>query len=408
MLGLLAVFCRGAGAAEGGVLAEARVRVTCKSEPTTKAWQRFASACVADVDEFVGRAGEPTKLLRIRFGDAGAGEASSEPLSLSFGPEDSMEVVTHGLVRALLQRRFMAPQDANPPLLPSAEWLAAALTNRVLFGNRERYGRFMPDYEPARFAFQRGVFPEVQRLIQDPVPPEATVLYRLYALHCDLLALCLLESAGADAAQRLLQLDARGRPPLEALSFVLQDAMAAGETVQSWYTRTVTDRSRLGRRYSDTDSTAERFDALVTVAVAVPADLDSRGNRMPLEEVPEKLAALAQDKEAVGRLQHDMFELLKDAPLLLQAPMSLYCDACNELASGRQRPARNGMRKARKQFDEALVRQRRVDAYLDDEERRYVPAERRFALPLDVVGRTARADRSLAPELQRYLDTLSR
>lgn len=403
---LLCVLCRPSRGAEPKALVDARIRVTCKDEQTSKAWQRFATACVADVDEFLGGSVEPPKVLRVSFAE-GAAVKGADPLSLAFGPEDSMEVVTHRVLRALLQRRFMAAEDANPPLLPSAEWLAAALTNRILFGNRERYGRFTPDYEPARFAFQRGVYPEVQRLLEYPVPPEATVLYRLYAMHCDLLAVCLAESAGLDAAQRLLQLDARGRPPLEALGFLLQDGMAPGETVQSWYTRTATDCSRRGRRYSDTDSTAERFEALVTVAVAAPADIGSRGNRVPLEEVSEKLDALPQDKDAIGRLQHDLFELLKDAPSLLQRPIGLYSEACGELAAGRTRAARNGLRKARREFEQALARQRLLDAYLDEQERHFVPAERRFALPLDVVGRYAQAGRGLAPELQHYLDTLS-
>jgi hypothetical protein len=319
-----------------------------------------------------------------------------------------MERVTHRLLRALLQRRFMAAEDANPPLMPSAEWLAAALTNRVLFGNRERDGRFAPDYEPARFAFQRGIYPEVERLLEHPVPPEATVLYRLYALHCDLLALCVLEAAGPDAGQRLLELDARGRTPPEALRFVLQEVLAPGETLQSWYARAAADGSRQGRRVSDTDSTAERFEALVTVTVAAPADIGSRGNRVPLEDVPQRLAALPLENGAIGRLQHDLFELLKDAPYLLQKPISLYSEACDELAAGRTRAARNALRAARKQFGQALARQRLLDAYLDEQERRFVPAERRFALPLEIVGRYARAERELDPELQRYLDTLSR
>lgn len=404
---LLCVLSRSAQTAEPKALAEARIRVTCKGEQTAKTWQHFATACFADVEAFAGASDVPPKLLRIWFGDS-AGAPMPEPLSLSFGPDDSMEVVTHRLLRALLQRRFMAAEDANPPVMPSAEWLAAALTNRVLFGNRERYGRFVSDYEPARFAFQRGIYPDVQRLIEHPVPPEATVLYRLYALHCDLLALCLSESAGLDAAQRLLQLDAHGRPPVEALRFVLQGAVTSGETLQAWYARTAADSSRRGRGYCDTDSTAERFEALVTVPVAVPGDQNSRGNRVPLDELPERMAALQQDKEASGRLQHDLFELLKDVPFLLQKPVSLYLAACRDLEAGRTRAARSGWRKARSEFESALAQQRRLDAYLDEQERRYVPAERRFALPLSVVGRYAKAERELAPELQRYLDTLSR
>jgi hypothetical protein len=396
-------------AAEPQALIEARLRITCKGEQTTKTWQRFALACVAAVDEFAGRALEPPRMLRIHFADSGASVGVvAEPLSLSFGPDDTMERVTHRLLRALLQRRFMAAEDANPPLMPSAEWLAAALTNRVLFGNRERDGRFAPDYEPARFAFQRGIYPEVERLLEHPVPPEATVLYRLYALHCDLLALCVLEAAGPDAGQRLLELDARGRTPPEALRFVLQEVLAPGETLQSWYARAAADGSRQGRRVSDTDSTAERFEALVTVTVAAPADIGSRGNRVPLEDVPQRLAALPLENGAIGRLQHDLFELLKDAPYLLQKPISLYSEACDELAAGRTRAARNALRAARKQFGQALARQRLLDAYLDEQERRFVPAERRFALPLEIVGRYARAERELDPELQRYLDTLSR
>jgi len=398
-----------ASASDARVLADARIRVDCSSEALTKAWQQFAAACVADTEDFAGRSADPLRTLTVRFGERAATDSRrAEPFALSFAPEDPMEVVTAQLVSALIRRRFVAAGAANPPVMPSTPWLAAALTNRILFGNRERYGHFLPDYEAARFAFQRGNYPEVARLVEAPVAPERTVVYRLYALHCDLLALCLSEATDTGVFARLLELDARGRPPMESLTFMVQDKLAAGETIQAWYARTAADVSRRGRRPSDTDSTAERFEVLASVPVLAPGERDFRGSRQPLEEVEGNLERLRHDPEAQNRLLRDFFELVKDAPYLLQQPVAQYADACRTLGSGHQRTVRNALRKARQAFAAALERQRQLDAYLDEQERRFVPAEKRFALPLDVVRRYSQSERDLAPDLHRYLDTLSR
>jgi len=390
-------------------LADVRIRLSADTEPVTQAWERFALSCVADVEAFAGVTAEPTRWLRIRVGQApAAGEARPEPFTLMVAPGAGLEEVTQRLIRLLLQRQFTPAGDANPPLMPSSGWLSAALANRILFGNRERHGHFLPDYEPARYAFQRGAFPDVERLMTHPVPPEQAVLYRLYAMHADLLALCLNETAGADAVGQLLALDARGRQPMEAMEFLAQGALRPGETLQTWYCRTATEASRRGRRPSGTVSTAERFTTLTSVPMVAPGDHDYRGNQQPLEDVPGKLEALQRDPAALAELQRQLFELIKDAPVLVQLPVSRYAEACREAAAESQRAARNALRKARRDVEAALDRQNRLVEYLDAQERRYVPAERRLALPLEVVQRYARSNHDLVPDLGRYLDRVSR
>jgi hypothetical protein len=334
----------------------------------------------------------------------GATAANADPFVIEVAPTDTLVATTHRLVRALMLRCSTPSGAANPPVMPSTEWLAAALTNRVLFGNRERYGQSLPDYGPVRYAFQRGAFPDLGRLVMHPVPADQAVLYRLYAMHADVLALCLTDSAGLDAIRQVLELDARGRTPLDAVAFVAQDGLRPGETLQDWYSRTAGEVSRRGRRPSDTVTTAERFTELATVPVVAPGEHDFRGNRLPWDEAPEKLEALRQDPAALAALQQQLFELVKDAPFPLQVPIGRYADACRGLAAGSARSSRNALRKARKEFDGALAHQRRLDEYLDEQERRHVPAEERLGLTLDVVARYVQAERGLDPELHRYLD----
>lgn len=416
--GLCLVLCAASAplaAALPGEPAEARIRVLADSEPTAKAWERFAAACAADVTDLVGPGPEPQRLIRLYAGERRPGpEAEADPFSLAADPAEPLEAVTHRLVRALLRRRFLGPGERTPPPMPSSEWVAAALTNRILFGNRERYGCFAPDYEPARYAFQRGLFPDVARLVTHPVPPQRTVLFRLYALHADLLALCLEEGVGPGAVRRVLELDARDRTPVDAVSFVAQDAFEPGETLQTWYARTAPAVSRRGRRPSETATAAERFESLTTVSVVAPGERDFRGTRRPIEDVPEKLEALRRDTDAMGTLQRDLFELIKDAPFLLQAPIAGYADACRkvpprgDIDSRAVRNARSAMRKAREAVADALARQRQLEEYLDEQERRHVPAGRRLGLFLDVVSRYRQADRELAPDLHAYLDSMAR
>ncbi len=393
-------------AAESRALDKARLRIHCETPALLSAWQRFAAGCVAEVEEAIGPPGDTLPTLTVRFGAAARSTTTpaTNPFVLDFAAEAPIEVVTHELLSALLRRQVTDPGAARPPRLPATGWLAAALTNRVLFGQRERYGRVVPDFEPARFAFQRGAYPDIERLLESPVSPGQTIPYRLYALHCDLLALCVCESTDLEALSRLVALDASGRAPAEALAFVLAESLAPGEALQSWYQRTAEDVSRRGRRPSDTESVAMRFETLASVPVVAPGEHDFRGQRQPLEEVPGSLAGLADDAEARHRLLREFFELVKDAPMLLQQPLAQYADACQDLGSSRQRSVRSAMRKARAGVEAALARQRLLDAWLDEQERRFIPAEKRFALPLDVVRRAAQAERDWDPALHRRLD----
>ncbi|MBN2448972.1 MAG: hypothetical protein JXR77_01200 [Lentisphaeria bacterium] len=384
---------------------ERGIRVICGIEAVRKATERFAAACDADVAEFLGRDVRPVRpIVRVTIDAAAVPE--SDPFQLVFQGGESPPRVTHGLIRAFLLRH-VTETGRPPPVVTSLDWLAAALTNRILYGNREMYDRFVPDYEPARYLFSRNQFPILERLLCQPVPPDSLVAYRLYAVHCDLLALCLQETYGETILHRLLDTERHGRGGMEALAFLLSDQLIAGDNPQAWYERTAMQVSRRGRRPSDAESIARRLEELVTVPVVMPGDSDFRGKRVPLEELP---GALGQDRlrrEVLGFLERDFYELLKDAPEGLQGPLADYIAACQEMGKGHTRTARRLLAKARRTFAEALARQRRLEELLDEVEYRYVPAERRLGLYLDVVRERLAEERRFDPQLSAFLDTVS-
>jgi hypothetical protein len=282
--------------------------------------------------------------------------------------------------------------------------------HRVLFGNRESRGFFEPDYQPARHAFAMDHFPDVERLVTAPVPVTEPRLFRLYALHCDILLLALqtVPPEGESFPRRLLELEAYGRDTVAALLFLLAPSFASGENLQAWYERAAVDVSRRGRRQSRASLVEKRLQELITVPTVAPGQSTFTVTRVPIEDVPEKLEAYRVDKDALRNLQAEIFELLKDAPALMQEPLSEYMKAFETLAQGRTRRFKREVRRAHQHMQDAARRERQLEQYLDTVEQQVVPPDTRFAEYLDVIDTYDERRRSLAPDLHRYLDTFGR
>ena len=401
----------GAASREMGGLREAGahgtfVRITCDSPAALKSWHRFISRCQSEVDRALGYEAHSERLVHIYFGRED--RDWNGPFRLVFRPDDSMLVVTTGVIRALLLRECVGADGSVPPPIPSCAWLSAAICNRVLYGRPLPDGRTQPDYEPARFLFARNQFPDVLRLLTQPVTIDEPVLYRLYAVHCDLLALCVQEQTPPGSLLRLLQLEKAGRSTAEALKFLLRDACRPGENLQAWYERTVVRVSRRGRRLNDAETITERLRKLISVQVVAPGETDFRGRRVPIDEVPKTFDTLVLDKGALARMQAQLYELYKDAPELMRSAISAYMKACGLLAKGKKRAAKRQFERAHRAFGQAVARQEKLDAYLDDLERTYVPPGVRLGLYLDIARKRLLDARSLDTKLQEYLDSLDK
>ena len=393
--------------AETEVLSDHHVRIRAASAAEAKQWKRLVAACISEVDSVMGDGGSPEAMLSLRVGESRPSAAMPDPLRVYAGPDDPLLCVVHGLAKGLIGRRVMTSADGEMPVLPSLDWIGAAVVHRLLFGNRESRGFFEPDYQPARHVFASGHFPDVERLLTGSIPPCQPRLFRLYALHCDILLLALqsIPEIGESVPRRLLELEAFGRESIQGLSFLLSPRLTEGGGLQSWYEKAAVDVSRRGRRQSRVHTVEARLHELITVPMVAPSDRGFAVTRVPVEDVPEKLDAYRLDKQALRNVQADLFELLKDSPALLQEPLGRYMEAFEALAEGKIWRFKRRLRKAHTEFDERARRQSRVEDALDATEQQAIPADRRFGDYLDVIEQYKQRQRRLDPELHRYLDS---
>jgi hypothetical protein len=389
---------------------ESRERRVVVSAPLNqgKEWLEFALRADKDVQGLLDldEKQTPAHSLRIHLGDKAD---HSRPFQLVFTGKEYRTEILHRVYVALLLRA-VTPSRAAPIALPSAEWMAAALTLRELNVDRNRLGRVPVDYEPVRVGFRHGVFPILKRLLTDPVPADKPMLYRFYATHCDVFVAAVESVTGlrANPFRQMLDLERHDRPTMVALEFVLQPCFKEGENPQTWYQRVAPLVSRKGRRRSRGDEVQERLEELTSVPTLAMGGGADRIKRVPIEELPRRLEDYRLDAAAIARIYAQVFELYKDAPVLLQDPLMAHMVAFDSLRNGKIRRFKRELRKARKQFAEALERQRGVEALLDGMEEDATTPDERFAPYLEVIDRTDKDLRQLDPKLDELLDKTSK
>lgn len=396
--------------AGSGAVMESRERRIVVEAPASigKDWLGFALRADEAVNQFLGRsaATEPSSTLTIRVGTE---EKSSQPMRLYFSGREFHSQISAAIYTALLVRAAVSrPGTVAAP--PSAVWMAAALASRELGSDPRRPAQHEVDYEPLRASFRAGAFPDVARLLTEPVPATSPILFRFHAMHCDLFAAAIQAAnlPGGNPFARILDLEVHGRDTMTAVGFVLQPTFAEGEDLQQWYQRVAPLVSRRGSRQSRADDVAERLEELTTVPTLAMNAGEQRISRVRIEDLPGRMEDYRIDRQAIGRMHDQIFELSKDAPWLLHEPLYAYMSALELLGKGKVRAFQKAMRRARNDFDQAVEKQRAVEALLDQIEDDYASPKERFEMYFDTVQRTDADIRALDPKVQELLDNASK
>jgi len=369
-----------------------------------KEWLDFALRADHAVSRFLGLKddAEPGSALRIRVGTE---EQSNHPMRLCFSGREFHSEISSAVYSALLTRAATAHPDKTAAL-PSVTWMAAALASRELAIDPRRPGLNIVDYEPVRASFRAGAFPDVAQLLTKPVPSSSPIPFRLYAMHCDLFATAVQAAKlpEGNPFARILDLEAHERETMAAIRFVLLPALGEGEDLQQWYERVAPLVSRKGSQQSRADEVARRLEELTTVPTLAMNAGEQRVARMRLEELPDRMDDYRIDRQAIGRIRDQVFELSKDAPWLLHDPLYAYMAALDLLGKGKVRAFQRAMRRARTDFEDAVKRERKIEALLDQIEEDYTSPAERFELYFDAVQRTDEDIRQLDPKVQKLLD----
>ena len=305
--------------------------------------------------------------FELRDDSAGSGQAETHGLLASCPANATFTEFFHGLLAACVRRTATEMLGKRSIVCRSDYWLAAAFCRKIIHDGKGLSNLYLPDYRPVRFQTAHGQYAEFAKLTDTPLPVSETALFRLYCLDCDLLTR-IIERHGGDRQtffRRVFEMENQGRQPSEALTFLLQEKVPAWQSFQHWFEQNLRQESRQGRRINETETVQQQLEKLLTLTV-----LDAGGSqatrRIPLEDLPRQLSDYKTDTAAMTRLQNELLLLRRDAPPLLQAPLDTFVRSVEVLKSGRTAHFVALIKQGRKEFAEAVARQKQIEDLLKD------------------------------------------
>ena len=350
------------------VIQSGRIRVKATTEGRSRAVGVFVSRCSERVDKLLGLSGQPQKTLTIQEAISGDEE------------EEEEKNVVQSIVYALIIRREMElpkeedEEEPQPSLwnrkreTPAANWLAAGITHRILVEEMGGVGLMSKDYEIARNQYSLREF------------PLETLRHSQPALFVS-----------------MLRGERSGRDPLVVFDEQLGKFYPEGKGRQEFYEHRVAIISLQRHRGGGAEMIAERVAELETVPSVGGSGPDAL-KRVRLEEIPKLLEDYKADTRAFMRLEQRFKDLQMDAPYLLRDSLGRYVEALQLLREGKLRRFGKEFKKAREAFLKALTKQRELDAYLDEYERRSTSVNARLDDFMEIIQRYQRIADSLYQE----------
>ena len=274
------------------------------------------SACADAVNELVGVAKSPDATIRVSLDTPPPGP--SRPLSVVLMEEESPVSAVHALTLVLLTRHVICRSGSDAKRSPprDLDWLAAAAAHAVLCGSQPGMLSENSDFASVHPAYEKGVFPNLARLVQKPVPPQYGLAYRLYAVHCHVLATALRSTLprGNTVLGPLLDMHAKSCSATESISATLAPYLRPAETVQAWYEHAVLGISRRSGGAATVERVQERLKELESVPMVVPGGGAFGCVLVPIDEVPRHMEKYRPDADALGATRVAMYDLMKEAP----------------------------------------------------------------------------------------------
>lgn len=357
-------------------LPDDNVTIRARDELTVWNYTLLVRLCSREVDSILGVRNPPQPRLELLVG------IDDEPGRdiMAVAPQASSEEVTLELLRRLIVRRarMMASAKRRSADPATARVLAAALCNRIVYGGKGIRGIFVQDYRIPQRQFASGEFPRIDWLLTHEIPPASPMLFRLYAVHCDLFIQCL-ETATRDfpkliTASWKAEMN-QDTPPGAALAAALgQAAFRTGENLQGWYERNALIQCRRGLRANAPEDIEEQLARLLVLPV-LDADVSSGIREVHIEQVPKVLKDYRFDAGAIANLQNRLMQLKLSAPPLLHPAIDKYIIAVDAFRRQEYDSFRKSFAEAKTEFTRGRARHERVQQLLGDAGATGLPAD---------------------------------
>lgn len=304
-----------------------------------------------------------------------------------FAPNEDELPFARRLFRELLTRRLEDLTGQRPAEAPFRALVADGLAHRFVFGRRALSGYYEPDYEIARNQFMRKNFPRIDLLLSSP-PPEQEPILMLHLMHADLLVAMLenLSAPRGQLVQDVLVAEQNGESAVQAAERLTAPHRNHDDSLQALYERRILRAAQRQRRLSGEDVIQERVHELETVPV-VGVEGATAVRRVRLDDLPDVLKDYHSDQQGLLRLERRFNDLRLASPYLLRDALEAYAHAISWLRNGNVSRFRDTIRQARAQFRQALDKQRRLQALMDDFEARNTPTWHRFDPFLSIIRR---------------------
>lgn len=362
-----------------------KIQVITAAADEARSFLLLAAACSREVDRLLRPAAAPQQLLSFQLGE---NRPDTLPANTIFLDRRRPSAVLCSLVlKELIMRRVR--EKHKPPLatLPAAQWLAAAISNRIFVDGKGILSVYTPDYRIAHALYSQGLFPQLPHLLTRPADADHLPFFRLYMLHADLLVRILENlSPVKPLIPQQLEMEAYGREPQAALEFLLRQAGVDFHNIQHWYEHAILQESARHRQRNATEAVRAQLQELTTVTLLEAGSPDGI-RRIPITEIPRIIEDYRLNTRMLEQTQKKIQELRLNAPILLQDPIALYLDALEHLKKNNVRRCKKQFAKAEKAFTAAMQRQKQIERLLDRTERERTPPLDQFDLFIDVIRR---------------------
>lgn len=335
---------------------------------------------------------------------------ATDPLSVNLSTANTEREYAHKIALALIRRRKLIQESVAGMARKMSRkdtgglsWLAAATVHDVVELNRYLGTSRIPNYQPVFNLLEIGKTPDVETLISHPVDPKYPYIYRLYALHCHLLA-NLLRNASIHArttvlAQYLSTL-APGSEPAGVLGKAYREVVADDTSLQEWYRKTA---PAYCVRYGATRSinnTLKRLDEIMRIKITTQED----GSVTDLALTDVESSDLVAGAKLLKKTRQ-LINLQREAPSLLRPALADYTTAMAGFRAKRNiRRFRKKINRAKENLEEAVDRLKQTHGYLDTLKAQLDIVPWELYWYTDIIRDKKERGRNLLPEIETFLD----
>lgn len=338
----------------------------------------MARLCSREADQLLQREGTPRRRLQFLGLEREFSEQEFKGGDIPVPVAESAPRQICRIFQAFLWRRLREelPKDATQARTAAPRFLqvlSAGMANRVAYGGIGMRGYYWPDFRIPRRQFRDRCFPDLEKLLDMPVPSDRPAVLTVYLAHANLL-LDILVDANPDFTgflrQWTLAESQDGLSTIAALSRCLPPGtLRPGETLQGWYERRALELSQERPGQNTAAGIQEQLEEILTVSV-LSADARDGILRVHLEQLPWRLNDYKVDTAAVNRIYDRILRLQNTAPLLLRDAVGDYLSAVSAFRHQDYRLFRERLKVARRNLSGGLERQRAAEELLERSEER--------------------------------------